>query len=338
MENVLSQQEIDEMVRAARSGTPLAAQPSSQLARWDPGGASQIGREQLEAITVLHEGFARNLTNALGAYLRVGFSATLVSAEHLAYREFLASIPDTTYLACCRLNPMGANSALQLDLKIAFAIIDLLLGGEGAALTAVRELTEIEEQLLDGVARIVCRELGAVWKILPVEVTFERRLETGAARRLMSPEDKTLCLSFEVTLLELRGNLNIAVPVTVSHALLRKLAADWSRPAAGADGDWREHLRQLLLDCPVLAELAASIPLKVSMLSGIVPGEILGLPRSAGEPASLVIAELEAFRALPARCGNRRAARLLERQLEPRREPGFESIASRSSPNTEPTR
>ena len=71
--------------------------------------AGQIGREQLHAITLLHESFARNLTNSLGAYLRVVFAATLVSAEHLTYREFLQRIPETTYLASCHLDPMGVH-------------------------------------------------------------------------------------------------------------------------------------------------------------------------------------------------------------------------------------
>jgi len=311
------------MVRAARSGTQVAAQPAPQpqLERWEPGSASQIGREQLEAITVLHEGFARNLTNALGAYLRVVFSAALVSAEHLTYREFLQSLPDTTYLASCRLNPMGTNAALQLDLKIAFAIIDLLLGGEGSAMAAVRELTDIEEQILDSVTRILCRELGAAWQALAVEVSFERRLETSTARRLMVPEDKVLCLSFELTMSELRGNLNIAVPVTVSHALLRKLAADWSHRTTSQAGHSRQRLMHLLLDCPVTAELAATaMPAPVSKLSRLLAGDVLGLARSAAEPATLSVAGLEMFRAMPARFGNRRAARVLERQPEPKPE------------------
>jgi flagellar motor switch protein FliM len=314
MENVLSQQEIDAMVRAARSGTQASAPPAvqPQLEHWDPGSASQIGREQLESITLLHEGFARNLTNALGAYLRVVFSATLVSAEHLTYREFLQSLPDTTYLASCRLNPMGVHAALQLDLKIAFAIIDLLLGGEGSGMTAVRELTDIEEQILDSVTRILCRELGVAWQTLAVEVSFERRLETAAARRLMSPEDKTLCLSFEVTLSELRGNLNIAVPVTVSHALLRKLAADWSRPTSSAAEHARQQLMYRLLDCPLLADLVVpAVPVAMNRLSRILPGEVIALARGAAQPASLAIAGVELFRAMPARSDKRRAARVL---------------------------
>ena len=130
---------------------------------WDVRRGGQIGREQLQTITLLHEGFARNLTHSLGAYLRVVFAANLVSAEHLIYREFLQRIPETTYFASCRLEPTGLNAALQLDLKIAFPIIDLLLGGEGKSQPEIRELSEIKVQILDAVARIVCRELGAAW-------------------------------------------------------------------------------------------------------------------------------------------------------------------------------
>ena len=75
MEKVLNQEEIDAMVRAARSGGGRAAPASAArgVEPWDVRRAGQIGREQLQAITSLHEGFARNLTHALGAYLRVVF-------------------------------------------------------------------------------------------------------------------------------------------------------------------------------------------------------------------------------------------------------------------------
>jgi flagellar motor switch protein FliM len=313
MEKVLNQEEIDAMVRLARAGGNLQAQmavpPLVEL--WDVRLAGQIGRGQLQAITTLHEGFARNLTHALGAYLRVVFAATLVSAEHLTYREFLQRIPETTYLASCRLEPMGVNAALQLDLKVAFPIIDLLLGGEGKG-TETREITEIEEQILESVARIVCRELGAAWQALALQVDFEERLEAGGAPRLMPPEEKTLSLSFEITMPEVRGGLNVAVPALVSNALLRKISADWShRPPRGA-ADSRQRLMRRLRECPFQAELGAKdLRVAVSALAGLAPGSVLSFARSAAEPASLLIAGQEMFRALPARCGERRAARVL---------------------------
>jgi len=130
MQNELNQEQIDAMVRAAGHGAAGPAQAKEpRVELWDVRRAGQIGREQLQAITQLHEGFARSLSHSLGAYLRVVFAATLVSAEHLTYREFLERIPETTYLAACKLEPMGVNGALQLDLKVLFPIIDLLLSG-----------------------------------------------------------------------------------------------------------------------------------------------------------------------------------------------------------------
>ena len=320
MEKVLSQEEIDAMVRAARSGGPLEARlPSPPRAEpWDLRRAGQIGREQLEAITLLHEGFARNLTHSLGAYLRVAFTTTLVSAEHLAYREFLQHIPETTYLASCRLDPLGVHAALQLDLKVAFPILDLLLGGEGKGMAAPHEVTEIEEQILDSVARIVCRELGAAWQALSLAATFEQRLDPGAARRLMSPTEKLLAVSFEITMPEVRGGLSLAVPATVSNALLHKISSVGGPSRTPGAAESRQRLMRRLLDCPMQLELAATdVRIPVSALAALAPGQLIPFSRSASEPASLLIAGVEAFRALPARRGEVRAAKALGRVSPP---------------------
>lgn len=314
MENELNQEQIDAMLRAARSGGATEAgkakEPKVEL--WDVRRAGQIRREQLQAITQLHEGFARSLTHSLGAYLRVVFAATLVSAEHLTYREFLDRIPETTYLAACRLEPMGVNGALQLDLKVLFPIIDLLLGGEGKSLAEAREITEIEEEIVESVARIVCRDLGTAWQAVNLEVEFEKRLDQMEAQRLLLPEDKTLSLSFEITVLEERSGLNLAVPVSVSHALLRKISAEQSDRRPRGRSDWRERLKLRLLECPFPVELSAhGLSAAVGELSQLEAGQILSLGRSVAQPASMQVAGVEMFSAVPARSGNTRAAKIL---------------------------
>jgi flagellar motor switch protein FliM len=314
MEKVLNQEEIDAMVRAARGGSQPSRKPTAQLPvePWDVRRAGQIGREQLQTITLLHEGFARNLTHSLGAYLRVVFAANLVSAEHLTYREFLQRIPETTYLASCRLDPTGLNAALQLDLKVAFPIIDLLLGGEGKSLSEARELSEIEVHILDAVARIVCRELGVAWQALSLEFNFEHRLEVGEAQRVMPPEEKTLSLSFEITMPDVRGGMNLAIPAAVSNALLRKISSDWNQRRPRLSGDCRQRLMRRLLECPFEVELGAeNLRLSVRSLAELAPGNVLSFARPATELASLLVDGTEMFRAAPARCGDHRAAKLV---------------------------
>lgn len=323
MQNELNQEQIDAMLRAARSGGGAEAggvkEPRVEL--WDVRRAGQIRREQLQAITQLHEGFARSLTHSLGTYLRVVFAAALVSAENLTYREFLGRIPETTYLAACKLEPMGVQGALQIDLKVLYPIIDLLLGGEGNGIAVIREITEIEEQIVESVARIVCRDLGTAWQAVNLEVEFEKRLEPSEAQRLMLGDEKTLSLSFEITVLEVRGGLNLAVPITVSHALLRKITADESVRRPRGRSDWRDRLKRRLLECPFSVELAVNdLCAPVGELSQLAVGQLLPLHRGLAEPASLRVAGVELFRAAPARAGDTRAAQVLERTGEERSE------------------
>ena len=145
MKKVLSQEEIDSLIRAARAGpgaaAPIVEQPAVTL--WDGRQARQIGQEHTRAINRLHQTFAHNLTHSLGAYLRIEFEAALVSGEHLTYGEFLQSIPEVTYLASFKLMPAEFSVLLQLDLAIAYPLIDLLLGGEGKGATPERRITEI---------------------------------------------------------------------------------------------------------------------------------------------------------------------------------------------------
>src|ERR1700758_4406379 len=120
MEKVLNQEEIDAMVLAARGGAAGKDSPHApNIKRWDVRQAGQIGREQMRAINLLHEAFARNLTHALGAFLRVVMQVGLVSAEHLTYREFLQRMPELTYMCSSKLLPMNVSALLQLDLSIA---------------------------------------------------------------------------------------------------------------------------------------------------------------------------------------------------------------------------
>src|SRR6202140_5065323 len=146
-----------------------------------------------------HQVIAANLANIdTPGYLRVGFECGLVSAEHLTYREFLQRIPEKTYLASLELAPVGAVAVLQLDLAIVFPIIDVMLGGEGKSSEITRDITEIEEQVLEGVSRIVCRELQTSWQAISLEFNFGARQQILQTQRLMPPDEKNLCLSFEI--------------------------------------------------------------------------------------------------------------------------------------------
>jgi flagellar motor switch protein FliM len=315
MEKVLNQGEIDAMVRAALSGQSTDTSPRATgpvIQPWDIRQAGQIRREQLRAINQLHELFARNLTTSMGGYLRVPFDCSLASAEHLTYREFLQRVPERTYLASCDIAPFGAVAVLHFDLGITFPIIDIMLGGGGKSGELTRGLTEIEEQILEGIVRIICRDLQTSWQAINLEFNFGSCLQISHAQRLMPPDEKNLCLSFEIKMSEARGTLNFAVPALVSNALLRKISADSSYQRPHSPIESRQQIQKTLLDCLFSVELAMpSLAVPLEDLCRLAPGNLLPFERNASAPAVLAVDEVALCSAAPVRVSARRAARVL---------------------------
>ncbi|MFY9561733.1 MAG: FliM/FliN family flagellar motor switch protein [Terriglobales bacterium] len=195
-------------------------------------------------------------------------------------------------------------------------IIDLLLGGEGKGGDLGREITEIEEQVLESIVRIICRELQTTWHAIALEFNFGERQQVSQAQRLMVPEEKTLCLSLEVKMTETRGTLNLAVPAVVSNALLRKISADMSYQRPHGPVEARHRIQKKLLEASFQIELSATrLPVPLQALADLKPGTVLSFPRSALAPALLLVDEVRLCSALPVRVNNRRAARVLS--LEP---------------------
>ena len=227
MEKTLQQNEIDALFEAARVSGPEAgsAAVKDRVVPYNFSSAGQISTDQLRAISMLNDLFARNLTHNLAAWLRTRFQVNLVSAEQIPFNEFLLRIPEISYVASLRLEPLGALSVLQVDLALAPPIIDLLLGGDGRE-GPLRELTDIEEAILASVVEIICRELTAAWQPVCLSFNFERRQMQTQVARLMSVNEKTLCLSFEIRMPHSSGMLNLAFPAVVANTILRRLTSD----------------------------------------------------------------------------------------------------------------
>lgn len=311
MEKTLKQDEIDALIEAARKTPPQAAgtEVRARIVPYNFSSAGQISAEQLRAISVLNDLFARNLTHNLAAFLRTRFQVNLVSAEQIPFNEFLMRIPEISYMASVRLEPLGATAVLQLDLALAPPMIDLLLGGEGKE-GPLRELTDIEESILGSVMEIVCRELSAAWQPVGLSFNFEKRHMQTQAARLIVVTEKTLCLSFEMRMPNSSGLLNVAFPAVVANTILRRLTSDWDRKQQHSR-ESRERMeaqaRKIKLGCSLQLP-----PLRIAAkhLENVCPGSILRFELPAAALPEWRVGGRTLANARPVRQGLRRAAHI----------------------------
>jgi flagellar motor switch protein FliM len=310
-EKTLKQDEIDALFQAARSSQPESPQTEvrARIVPYNFSSAGQISNEQLRAISMLNDLFARNLTHNLSAWLRTKFQVNLVSAEQIQFNEFLLRIPEISYVASVRLEPLGALSVMQVDLGLAPPMIDLLLGGDGKS-GPLRELTDIEESILASVVEIICRELTAAWQPVGLSFNFERRQMQTQVARVISVNEKTLCLSFEIRMPHSSGLLNLAFPAVVANTILRRLTSDWSRRRHHAEGTrvrMEAKARSIQFGCSLQLP---TVRVAAKSLEFLQAGDILKLGPAANSVPVLRVGGQSIREAQAVRLGPHRAAKI----------------------------
>jgi len=327
MRKILSQEEIDALFSAAKESSPCSSAPRRRVQTCDLRKLGTLNAEQVRVATTLHETFARRLGNSLGAYLRVGFDMNLVSVEQILYSEFLNRLPDLTYLASLRIKPIDATATLQADLSLVFPIVDLVLGGSGGDPIEPRELTEIEEQIFETVARLLARDLQTTWApVLDISIDYDQRQQHAQIQGLMLPIEKVLSLTFEIRLPDSRGTLNLAFPAVVANALMRKLSEQWSHLERVPSRETQERVRARLLEGHFAADLSLPpSPLSIREIVALEPEKVLVLPMRMQDPAYLNIAGEPMFLAYPIRHGRTRGARIERRRALHARSKGEEA-------------
>ena len=311
MEKELGQEEIDALFQAARARTQAAPEaPRSRIVAWSFSRSGQISNEQLRAISVLNDIFARNLTHHLAAWFRSRVQVSLVSAEQIQFSEFLLRIPELAYVCSVRLDPLRAISVLQMDLTTAPSMIDLLLGGDGEA-SEPRELTDIEEAILSGVVEAICRELTTAWQPVGLSFSFEKRQMQTQTPRLIPVSEKTLCLSFELRLGETSGLLNLAFPAVASNTILRRLAGEKARHRRHSE-ETRERIRELAGACRTRTALhLPTVRVAAGDLGELRTGSVLRFDLAARTPAQFRAGGVILFAAAPVGRADHRAAEIL---------------------------
>jgi flagellar motor switch protein FliM len=314
MDKILTQVETEAMaaISAPQAGGKESRTP--KFSRCDFRQAGEISKEQSRAVSSLHETFAAHVSNSLGAYLRVAIDFSLITVEQLIYSEFLSQLPDPTYLASVSIPSLDSSGLIQMDLSLAFPIIDIVLGGLGRDEPQDRDITEIEEQVLESVIRVICRELQGTWSaVLDLAFNFDRREAQTQLSGLMPSSERVLVLTFEVRTPETHGGLMLAFPAVVSNTLLRKLSAQFSHTRRPAASHNQERLRDRLLGMHFQAALTMPGTLvSIERLLGLEPGSVLVLEHRVTEPIRLAVGGKHMFLASPVSCGRQRGAQIVD--------------------------
>ena len=179
MGDVLSQDEIDNLLKALSSGEidaeDIKEDAGKSVKEYDFKRPAKFSKEHLRTLEIIFEHYGRLVSTNLPVYLRKSCQVSVVNSEALTFSEFTNSLANPVILGIVSFQPLNGNILVELGSNLGFAMVDRLLGGQGDALDKSRDFSEIEMSLVEKMMAVCISLLREPWKnVLDLNPVLER--------------------------------------------------------------------------------------------------------------------------------------------------------------------
>ena len=273
--------------------------------------AGRLSNENARSLTAIHETFARQLASALDVYLGTGLEVKIQTLDQLPLKDHIASIPPLSYIVPFSLSTMQGAIIVECDLALVFPIVELLLGGTGTSENSPRELSEIEEEIMQDVMSLIARQAEYAWHMPHMALVSNRRIKSSLLHQYCPPNEKVTLVKFQVEIAGIKGSFQLVFPASFLNVLLKQVKLEQPQRKGGLRYFPMPSIRDRVLECDVL--LTAGLPrMKVAVrdLIALEPGCLLKLRASVRTPGMLTAGGMDVFEAVPVRNGSKKAAQL----------------------------
>ncbi len=327
MADILSQDEVDLLLDAVSKGDveveekPYERVESRDMMHYDFRRPERVSKEQLKGLQSLFEMFARELSIALPPFLRTVVRVDLVSIDQLTYDEFILSISRPTSMSIINMAPLEGNAIIELNPAVVFPIVDRILGGTGAALSSARELTEIENRIINRIVLMILDSLRRSWEqLVEFKLSVVAQESDPLIVQIVAGSEMVILVAYEIHIGGSVGAMNMCIPLVVLTPVLDQIS---------------QQTRFIRRMSPKLAEMTrnrisrtlrkAMLPLDAILGRAKLPlddiarlqiGDVIPLDSDVKEPIPIEVGGLARYKAQPGRRGEVSAIQITDFSLD----------------------
>lgn len=333
MAEVLSQSEIDALLSALSSGELTAEEirkeePQHKVKTYDFKRAMRFSKDQIRSLSRIFENFSRLLTTYFSANLRTYVQIQVISVEQLPYEEFIRSIPKVTILNIFGVYPLDGKFVMEVNPNIAYAMLDRLLGGQGAGQGAgqeagqevVRSLTEIETKVMMRMFGRALEYFGEAWKgVAVLEPEMDLMEVNPQFIQLVSPNETVAVVSLSSKIGETSGMINVCMPHVVLEPIMPKLSAHYwmniKKPRENSNDlqAIQQSLQRAAL--PITVELGSST-ITIEEFLQLTVGDVIKLDQEINQNLSIKVGNAHKYLGQPGVSRGRIAVQITKVQEE----------------------
>jgi flagellar motor switch protein FliM len=305
----LSQSEIDALlsqsqinVETASEEQPVRDIREKTIFSYNFRKQKRFNKGQFVFLEGIHKRFLRNFEVTLTNLLSTPVIATLAAATELSFGDCVESFASPTCLYVLNVNDGSGKFIVEIDPNFAFFVIDKILGGSGkGSITMNRELSLIEENLMNRVVRLMNKDLEEAWeKVDTLSVETEGFYSQPDYVQAISLTDTVILISMDVRNSDrVLGYLNLCIPSNILETLLQKYdrTADRLHNALERNDDDRRKIEHQVHKSmlPVKAILGETT-MNIEDVLSLRPNDVIFLHHSSDEPIDVVVGDLRLFK------------------------------------------
>lgn len=318
MSDILSQNEIDNLLQALSSGEvdaeEMKASSEKQVKNYDFSRPSKFSKEHLRTLEIIFEHYGRLLSTNLPVYLRKNTQVEVMNSEAVTYMEFSNSLSNPVLLGIVNFEPLEGNIIIEMASKLGYAIVDRMLGGEGEPLDKIREYSEIELLIIERIMTACVQLLREPWEnVVDIHPRLERIETNSQFAQIISPSEMIAIVTISIKIGDVEGFMNVCLPYITLEPVMDKLNTKfwYSNMQERSGMEYAEAIESLISKAviPVKAILGNSV-ISVSDFSGLQVGDIVRLDTKVNQELDVYVGDIKKFTALPGASGEDYAVRI----------------------------
>lgn len=307
MSEVLSQQEIDNLLAALSTGeldaNDIQETKEKQVKDYDFKRPVKFSKEHLRTLEIIFEHYGRLLSTNLQVYLRKNVQVSVNSSETVTFSEFSNALSSPVILSIVNFAPLSGNIIMELSLNIGYAIIDRMLGGKGTALEKAKDFSEIEMAILEKILVVCMQMLREPWKnVVEINPVLDRIETNPQFAQIIAPSDMIAIVTLNIKIGDVEGLMNICLPFFTLEDIMDNLNTKfwYSTIHESTDENYQAYLEALVkrVSVPVRAILGTS-SVSVNDFMNLQTGDIIRLDSEINGDLIVYVGNIKKFTAVP---------------------------------------
>ncbi|MDP4153153.1 MAG: flagellar motor switch protein FliM [Bacillota bacterium] len=301
MADVLSQREIDELLKALTTGDVdtqvVKPEEPKGIKKYDFKTANKFPKEQMRTLNIIYENFALLLSTFLSGTLGTYCEVNVVSVEEQAYYEFTNSFPSPVILAIMSMNPLEGSSLLEVSPSVAYAILSRLFGGLATATGTDRMFTEIDLVIIEKIIRQFMPLLNEAWsKVMKIDTLLDRIETSSQFAQIVSANETIAIITVSVKVDDTEGLMNFCIPhisvEPIAKNLNTRLASTGTSYGKKVESNKDAIIRQLYNTQLTLHAVLSETAVTVRDITHLQPGDVIQLDKKIDDLISVKVEHL----------------------------------------------